>query len=273
MPKFDWYQGTLDENNPSSSLLKELQNSFDLSSWVHGGGYQGYTHSIKLTRGMRNILLIAYGGNDGVHIRCSGEDSEIVARIMRAHYVTHKVSRIDSCMDFEEENLFNTMAKEMMDFANAKKPQPLKISMAGDWSNGKGRTLYIGSRQSQIFIRLYEKGYETSSKLGIEVERPDWVRLEVEYKPQKEKPRRFAQSFKPDDIFRLSYLPDLMGYMNIEVGDAITTYNKTYSDEQRAWTFLLRQYGRTIANRVKSEGGSFENVFKEIEEHVIKNHF
>lgn len=48
----------------------------------------------------------------------------------------------------------------------------------GDWRNpnGKGRTLYIGTRTSSKFFRGYEKGRELGD--------PDspWMRLEVEYK-------------------------------------------------------------------------------------------
>lgn len=273
MAKFDWYQGTLDEDKPSQLFLDSLKNSFDLSSWVSGKGYQGYTNSLHLRRGSNDLCLVAFGGNDGVHVRGSSENSLIVSEVMRKHYVTHKVSRIDSCIDFDESGCFDKMAKKMIEFANNKKPQPLKISMLGDWANGKARTLYIGSRKSQIYIRLYEKGYESSQKLGLEVERPNWVRFEVEYKPQKEKPRRMAQGFSADDIFRISYLPELMDSFEMDFGSQILTYNKSYTDEEKARYFLLKQYGATIANWVKDEGGSFDVVFQKIQDHVIKNHF
>lgn len=274
MSKFDWYQGTLDQGNPSESMFNSLQDLFDLSSWRKTGrGYQGYTYQAVLHRGSTDLLMMAWGGNEGVHLRCSGEGSSVLASWMRSHYCTHKVSRIDSCMDFEKQGLFDDLSKKMIDFANNRKPMPIKISMAGDWANGKGRTLYIGSRQSQIFIRLYEKGYERSNKLGVEVERPDWVRFEVEYKPQKEKARRMAQSFSPDDIFRLSYLPELMDSIGIDVGSQIKTHSAQYTDEEKARHFMLKQYGPTIANWVKEKGGSFDLVFDEIKEHVITNYF
>lgn len=48
----------------------------------------------------------------------------------------------------------------------------------GNWKqpNGKGRTMYIGSRQSSKFCRIYEKGRQLGDPTS------EWLRIEVEYK-------------------------------------------------------------------------------------------
>lgn len=53
-----------------------------------------------------------------------------------------------------------------------------EIEYRGNWKkpNGKGRTLYIGSRQSSKFCRIYEKGKQLGDQDSI------WLRIEVEFK-------------------------------------------------------------------------------------------
>ena len=47
-----------------------------------------------------------------------------------------------------------------------------------DWesNNGKGKTYYVGSRQSSKFVRVYEKGKQLGDKQS------GWVRFEIEFK-------------------------------------------------------------------------------------------
>ncbi|MDR8305589.1 replication protein, partial [Acinetobacter baumannii] len=49
---------------------------------------------------------------------------------------------------------------------------------AGNWKrpSGKGRTLYIGVRESGKSCRIYEKGKEKGDPLS------EWVRIEIEFK-------------------------------------------------------------------------------------------
>ena len=78
--------------------------------------------------------------------------------------------------------------------------RPPSVEYRGDWKkpNGKGRTLYIGSRQSSKFCRIYEKGKQlgdTESK---------WLRTEVQYSS-----RSILISpdvlIKPNEFFSVTY--------------------------------------------------------------------
>jgi phage replication initiation protein len=57
--------------------------------------------------------------------------------------------------------------------------QKPSISQIGNWftEDNKGRTLYIGSRKSGLYLRIYEKGLELKSN-----DFPTWLRLEAEIK-------------------------------------------------------------------------------------------
>lgn len=84
-----------------------------------------------------------------------------------------KITRIDIAIDFISSD-FDRISY-LLD-AHAQQSN-IKSSVAGDFMRGKdGRTLYLGSRQSRFFFRLYEKGLESS---GIK----DHLRAELEIKP------------------------------------------------------------------------------------------
>lgn len=59
--------------------------------------------------------------------------------------------------------------------------QKPKRQLIDDFDSGDGKTLYIGSRQSEKFLRVYEKGRELGDK-----ESP-WVRYEAEFKASNRK--------------------------------------------------------------------------------------
>ncbi|MCF1280751.1 replication initiation factor domain-containing protein [Acinetobacter pittii] len=91
-----------------------------------------------------------------------------------------KLSRVDICFDdFEGEYI-------TLDEADQWDTQEMfwvsgRVSdsrHAGNWKrpNGKGRTLYIGVRESGKSCRIYEKGKEKGDVLS------EWVRIEVEFK-------------------------------------------------------------------------------------------
>lgn len=70
----------------------------------------------------------------------------------------------------------------------------------GNWKkpNGKGRTLYIGSRQSSKFCRIYEKGKQLGDKYS------SWLRTEVQYSSR----GMLISSdvlIKPNEFFSVTY--------------------------------------------------------------------
>ncbi len=91
-----------------------------------------------------------------------------------------KLSRVDICFDdFEGEYITLDEADQWdtqeMFWVSGRVPDSRH---AGNWKrpNGKGRTLYIGVRESGKSCRIYEKGKEKGDVLS------EWVRIEVEFK-------------------------------------------------------------------------------------------
>lgn len=78
--------------------------------------------------------------------------------------------------------------------------RPPSVEWRGDWKkpNGKGRTLYIGSRQSSKFCRIYEKGKQLGDSES------NWLRTEVQYS-SRGMLITFDVLIKPNEFFSVTY--------------------------------------------------------------------
>lgn len=124
--------------------------------------------------GMRvGKLLWGYSEVLGYMLVASGEQ----ANKSWLHYqpARHRVTRIDLALDFHLD-LPRNLAKIHYDTRMMDKERMLpKLTL---WNNSfGGSTLYVGSRQSQQYGRLYDKGNQTGTQ-----ENNVWWRAEVEYK-------------------------------------------------------------------------------------------
>lgn len=79
-------------------------------------------------------------------------------------------SRLDPALDWHDPAAFDQLAAMLITFAEQR---GIKIDQRGDWQRGKSRTLYLYSRESQCFVRLYEyrqyHGYGPDCRLEVEM--------------------------------------------------------------------------------------------------------
>mgnify|MGYP003599080441 FL=1 len=94
--------------------------------------------------------------------------------------VRPKITRIDIAKDFfEREYSPEQAAVDRLEGKYTNHHMMPDGEKAGsDWesNNGKGKTYYVGSRESSKFVRIYEKGKQLGDKSS------DWVRFEIEFK-------------------------------------------------------------------------------------------
>lgn len=163
--------------------------------------------------------------------------------------------RADVAIDFDEPGVFDALTRILESVAKSNR---LKKSCLGDWiapNDPKGRTLYVGSRQSPVMVRLYEKG-----KTLLEV-RPDLARLELEIKPKKLAPRREYVTLEARDlVFCNAWSTDL--YTRISGAEPWsypcppgTVHRET--DHERAFAHLVKQYRDTIKTELDNLGGDY----------------
>ena len=176
------------DNTCIDALKTVMDDIFGFSLGSNGNGRNGYKKSVNLTvENGANCGFIAIGGNsETINIAITGQGCANASYGWQERLYTFlktakraKLTRIDLAND---DYYGDYMSIEYMDslydmggFYSFGRPP--KHAIQGDWKNlVDGRTIYIGSRGSAKYCRIYEKGKQLKS-----VDYPDWVRCEVEF--------------------------------------------------------------------------------------------
>lgn len=195
-------------------------------------------------------------------VACSGFITQEFKEALFELGVWYYITRIDIAMDwqgdFEE---WHAICKAF------RVKRGLKSGTVGDWEDGEdGRTYNMGSRSSESFVRLYEKGIEMQQK-GYEGVPSDLLRCELELKPIKEK-RDLVQDFDLIHMLSLSKVgTDLFNHL-FELGIAPSKHDYTIRDD--IWIALSHvavQYRRHFKQAIAEKGweeiqGTFSEIWK-----------
>jgi hypothetical protein len=143
-------------------------------AWINGQPqqYYPYVYSAAANSGLR-VSISEVGSAQGVHISFSGSALAQVnprAVLRNALAMGANITRIDIAIDWPD-IMPLSLLKEHLDEGKA-------VTKARDWNlivGRTGRTLYVGSRTSEKFLRIYDKAAESGSD-GL------WYRIELECK-------------------------------------------------------------------------------------------
>lgn len=247
--RFDWYQSSVLVQCPQSSgLVDVLLRAWPLSDWAPARNLNGYTNGGAIVRGDRVLCHLCWGGQSGVNCKTTSDESPTLANALREFGKSHLPTRIDSCVDWVEVGLFDSLSAALIEYAKANR---LSINQQGDWVRNEGRTLYVGSKDSTVRLVLYEKGYEQGGDAPRE-----WVRLEVRIRPKRDH-RALVASWNASTVFCAGWVPDalqVLGWGDLDKRTAIGTVWRK-SDEERARAALVNQYGAILATWADSVGG------------------
>lgn len=245
MYKWDWYQSTV--HRPIDAVISAFKNTpiNDLSDFKIITPKNGYTYGGAFVRGDHRICSLFWGGNPGVNILSTGSDAPALAEVLRVQLPDHLPTRVDACVDLARAGLFDTLTAGMMEFAVLHR---IKIDQQGDWRRGRARTLYLGSRSSPVFLRVYEKGCQMLDQFADTSADPDWVRIEVEVKPRHHA-RPTVSQWSPEQAFTcackwLSELWQFLGWGSYTPFSIGTVREDKDTDRQRR--ALARQFGRIL---------------------------
>lgn len=116
--------------------------------------------------------------------------------------------------------------------------QKPKRQLVDDFDSGEGKTLYIGSRQSEKFLRVYEKGRELGDPAS------EWVRYEAEFKASRRKELTLDILRDPDAYLRGAYpILAFVRAMALRIDPTDAAAAATWKSCRR---HLRRQYGATL---------------------------
>jgi len=257
---FDWYQaGVVDSPD---YILQHLQGAFDLADIEEAKPRNGYTRAARIARGPTTLCEALWGGNTGdrVLVLGTGAHAAPVASLVRSEWPDHHLVRADVAEDYDEPEAFDILSGMLLNVADQHR---LKVTHYGDWHRCEnGRTLYVGSRQSPVMARLYEKGLEQRVKGYSPEASADWVRFEVEVKPKRNDARKRLAALEPDDYMACSpWTRDVARVLFESSLEAITGLGtiKRMTDDERALSALVKQYGGLL-DRLKTGEGSWESV-------------
>ena len=188
-PALDWYAATI--RRPESHVLDAFCTSLADERPRPTRPANGYAHAWELRAKGRRCALVSGGGqHEFPHVVGTGSDAPAVARLARQF--PHRVSRVDVCVDTEDPGAYDTLRTVLLRLARAHGTSAREIT--SPINAQAGRTLYVGSVKSQHMARLYEKGKQLEDQ-----DRPDWVRWELQLKPEKDR-KDWAATASPLDL-------------------------------------------------------------------------
>lgn len=144
-----------------------------------GRGWNGYEHRMNLDE----FGLLAYGGKQQrgtIHVELNAHACRRIqdwnAVRLWGEMFAATITRVDLAHDdFGGEHVSIVNALQWLkDGAFSSTGRPPARQLVDDLESGKGKTLYIGRRQSGKFLRIYEKGKQLGDTSS------PWVRVEVE---------------------------------------------------------------------------------------------
>jgi Replication initiation factor len=204
-----------------------------------------YAQHIALTdvRGAAVVDVFWGSADPRPNIEVKGSNSPAIIPIVRQFQ--HAPSRIDVKRDGAGPLLFRSLVEFGLTFAKAR---GLTVDHIQHYDDDKGDTLYIGSRKSEKFIRIYQPGLkraqaECRTGDNISTDERNSVRVELEFNPQKRRAKLAAASLSPDELWGVSpWIADFareVFAMNVQPA---TVSERRESNRNRALRFMSQQY-------------------------------
>lgn len=267
--QWDWYQTTLKGFN--ESLLNQVEydiiTSFDLVDIMPTTPRNNYYSGSKVVRGDSELFSYYYGGNNNtINFKSTGFNSIEFSKFISKY--NHYPTRLDARLDWAEEGLFDYMERVLRKFAKIKK---LTTELAGDWydeTKESGRTVYMGSKTSELRLVLYEKGKQKKFPKGHPLH--NWVRLEVRFKPSDQLTRQLSCNFKPYDIFNIGFVREYLKAVGLDVLSRVKIRSASSSSDSASREVFFRQYGRFM-KRWADELGCWGRLAEHLKERC--NHY
>jgi hypothetical protein len=235
-----------------------------------GPGRFNYHSSITITESGERVATILHGGPNGhPNVEASGERAPALAGLLRA-MGEHRVTRCDVAIDLYGEDAF--AATEALAVSIASEEGLTCRKIASPLDRTAGETIYIGSRSSSLFARIYEKGKaEKGVYSGVSAHALQrWVRCELEVKPQKDM-KAVAATMPPDAFWGCSQWASRLAKEAFAMSpEPIPFHPRRTATDDRAFAFMCAQYRNLLRRRCETvHGGNRLDLANEIIAHIF----
>lgn len=261
----DWYQATLDV--PPQVVIDALGQQLGAVRSEDRRGRNGYRHQTVIVGDDDDQLaVVQHGGNgDRPNVQGSGQDAPDVARVIRANWPEHDVTRIDVAADVVAEGSFDQLFELCRRVAGRSRTKGL-LFLPDDLSDG--RTYRLGSPKSECLARLYDKTAERRAKQPASThgDIPEgWTRLELQVRPKRARRRSLAYATSEQVWGSSKWSQDLaheVFKLDVDFLDA----PRPPSSDVRAFRTMMAQYGASLGRLDDAWGHS--ELMAEIEQGI-----
>lgn len=216
-------------------------------------------NDLILDEGGHRLCSVRSGGQNGTpFVECKGAASVTVAAELKESFPDHLPARIDSALDLRGPEVF----EKLHQLAKAYERSGVKLNQVGAQIENldRGTTLYLGSRSSPFYVRIYQKGLKHAEECGLSGDAiPDdlrnWVRVELECKPKKRWAKNKARSLTAEGLWGGS--PWVRKFANEAFqikAERVTMREKRESNLQRSFRYSAEQYGATHCEMIDRIG-------------------
>jgi hypothetical protein len=247
---FDWYRATVPASvELLTQVTMELAGKY--AQIEEGKGRFNYLRSRVVSAGGDRVATILYGGSNGhPNIEASGNRAPALAAMLRAGG-PHRVTRCDVAVDLYGEGLFDELGALATSIAREQGLCLRRVSNPIDRTAGD--TVYLGSRKSVVFARIYEKG--KADRRAYSDDHAEvlhgWVRCELEVKPQKEMKSR-AAFIEPDEFWGISAWTAQLASEALSMSpDPLPFHPRRLASDERAYRFAIAQYRAVLWRRLR----------------------
>lgn len=252
--QFDWYQATV-HASPEALIAELMANLPEDIIRTNGKGFNSFRARADLHDAEGELFAsVMHGGvNPHPNVKSTGDHGPALAGVLRNRWPDHRVSRLDVAVDSRGEGLFEDCVRLMSAVGRSHRLKGEKI-IPDDLDDGS--TYYLGSRQSPLRVRCYEKGKQLFKETGDPVWRNffDWTRLELQVRPEKAF-KSTAARMEPADFWGCAqWTRDLAAGLLDLNPEAVTMKPTRIADHERAMRALTAQYGNTILRQVERLG-------------------
>jgi len=254
---FDWYTASVPVN--PRRLVHDLKTALnaDLDQLRPFPRYDAAVRLLRLADNQRAADLHWGRAYDEPLFQTSGLLAGNAVSALRAISPEHRVTRMDSALDVHD-SAISISADVLPRLKKIAARRRMGTSLQGDWLRGlDGRTIYLGSRKSATFMRIYEKGPETG--------RPDldWLRFEVQHRPHSTRKSDAATVSAASLQRSFPAGSELLSELGVPVPEADTvslSQQAAAAGVSPALQALVRQYWTVIDDLLTRHEGQPERV-------------
>lgn len=260
--RFDWYRASVPAHPELvlGGLLEAVERDMGSQAVVTAGHPRWSflrASTVSDSNGHRIAEVLHGGRNPHPCVEASGEYAPFVADVLRAHG-PHRVSRVDVAVDRAGPSLFMDL-RALCERLSTRYGLQLRVIEAPTDPDA-GRTVYLGSRKSEVFLRVYEKGLQVARLQGLAKPIPDdfrhWVRAELEFKPHHRSAKKVVATMDPKDLWGVSeWLADFAKEAFAMDCKTVSLRERRESDFDRAMRWMVHQYSAHLDKLADQCGG------------------